>query len=201
MDIVAPQKKKRKASAFGEPLPPKSLPEGWSYVCDTNEHAGDHKGYFLLNGNQLDLANLWVGDYTVRDPTGRLHDRFCSIERKSLVNITQEVPEPNKERWERALARMSELAVSAVIVEADWSAVAQRQFLPRSKSGKERRGVHPNSLVGAIISWQMDTGVPFNAVSNRIEGERITRWLLCNYAHRVATGVLELVWPETAAQS
>lgn len=192
--MVKPKNSERKPqSAFGSIKPPRKLPDGWAFVCDKNEHSGNHQGYLLLNDRTLDLANLWVGDYTVRDPEGRLHDRFCVVERKSLDNLLAEVPDYARPRWDRALERMSKLAYPTVVVETDWCVAAK----PYYKHRRRRSAVHPNALIGSVISWQLDHRVPFMFTSHRIEGERVTRWILANYAHRVASGYISLAWPNS----
>lgn len=171
--------------------PPLKLPDGWSFVGDQNEYQGNHQGYPMLDRNNPDTVNMWAGDYTVRGPDGYCYEKSCSVERKTGINWIMDVG-TGRDRFKRSLAKMSAMAWPAVVIEEDWDKLA-KPYLQKRGGGKTSFGrTHPNSVIGSLISWSQKYRMPIYTASNRIEAERVTRWILAMFAHAVEKGELAI---------
>ena len=171
-------------------FPPLKLPKGWCFVSDSNEQAKNHKGYDMRpeGGGDFLTQNLWVGDYSLQDPDGVLHDRSVAVERKSLENVISDAAH-DRERFERCLEKMAKLVSPAIVIEADWTRIGS-SYAGMTKGRWRGPKMSPNAVQGSIISWAQRHRVPTYFAANRYEGERVTRWILCRYAIDVKKGLV-----------
>lgn len=89
-------------------------------------------------------ATLNAGDYSLvgyeSSPAG------IAIERKSLADAFGTFGK-GRERFERELSRLALYKFAAVVVEAEWSTIFESPPL--------RAKLHPRSIVGSVIAWQI----------------------------------------------
>jgi ERCC4-type nuclease len=84
-------------------------------------------------------AGLKSGDYSIQG-----HESEVAVERKSLQDLYSTLT-AGRERFERELQRLQDLAVSVVIVEASWHEIADPAFPTRA---------NPASVTGSILAMQ-----------------------------------------------
>jgi ERCC4-type nuclease len=116
-------------------------------------------------------AGLKSGDYSIAG-----HEDAVAVERKSLQDLYGTLT-AGRDRFERELERLGEMAYSAVIVEASWHEIAGPAFPTRT---------NPASVVGSILALQ----------------QRFprTHWLPAGsrpMAEQVCYGILRRYWIET----
>ena len=95
---------------------------------------------------------LPAGDYSLEG-----YERSIAVERKSLDDLVSSVTRGRK-RFQRELGRLSHYDAACVVVETDMKNIL---------AGKFRSRAHPSSIMGSIISMQVDYGIPFLCCSNR----------------------------------
>lgn len=149
---------------------PLELPKGWSFVADTNEMAGNHKGYPLPNCVVRNIQGPF--DYTIEGPVGPM-DAVLGVERKSLPNLLGEVTS-GRDRWERALARMRDTKAPAIVLEVSLSRLLEGQF--------RRTRVSPESVIGSVLAWSRRYRVPVWLTESRSGGKMLTQWWLARAA-------------------
>ena len=116
-------------------------------VVDTREQRPfTFTGASIYEGTVVEAGALNVGDYSVK---GLEH--LVSVERKALPDLIQCLS-GSRERFERELERARGLEAFAVIVEADFEAVAKGQY---------RSQLRPHAAVQSIASFMSRMRVPF----------------------------------------
>jgi len=142
-----------------QPYTPKALtfPEGFVLLQDTREQ---HPLFTRLpKGLIIQSATLKDGDYSVRGFENKI-----AFERKGITDL---FPYCSTER-DKTVAKMTRLKTfdfAALIIEAKESEVLQHQVFTK---------VHPETIKGALISFQVRYGVHLQ-FGNR---EYLGRWLL-----------------------
>lgn len=111
-------------------------------------------------------GSLPTGDYSL------LHlEHQIAIERKSLVDLMGCLT-AGRERFTRELERGRGMTVFAVVVEADWLALAD---------GRYRSRMEPGAAVASVLSLSMRNRVPFHFCGSREQAEAVTFHLLRLY--------------------
>ncbi len=151
--------------------PPVALPPGWLIAVDSNEAASNHHGYEFPSSVTRPLRR---GDYSLVSPAGVLCEDHVVVERKSLPNLLGEVTN-GRARWEKALAELAGSARPHLVVECSWSRLSRGRF--------RFSAVKPDSVQGSLIAWCHRYRVMLWLAGSRLEGQRLTRWIL----HRAAT--------------
>lgn len=126
-------------------IPQELKPEHVTAIRDSREQTP-----FNLAPLKEKVDTLTTGDYSI---VGLEH--VISLERKSLQDLVGCCGH-GRERFERELARMRAFAVRGVIVEGTWSQIELQQY---------RSTIHPNSVIGSIMSWQQK-GINFMFCDN-----------------------------------
>jgi len=90
------------------------------------------------------LAKLATGDYSLKGFEGRI-----AFERKRLLDLFSCVGR-ERERFERELARLSEMEFAWLVIEANWLEMLQSQ---------DYTLVHPNAVRQSLAEWEVRFGV------------------------------------------
>ena len=137
-----------------------------SVVIDTREQRPFE---FPAEVNTM-VGTLATGDYSVQGWTP-----FISVERKSWADLYSCFTGTNRERFERELARLSDMRYPAVVVEASHGDL-WKPYIYRVGGGKTRRSqVPPLVAQKSIIAWSWRYRIPFYFCQDR---ERAMKWTL-----------------------
>jgi ERCC4-type nuclease len=120
---------------------------------------------------RTEIRGLASGDYSLAG-----HEDQIAVERKSLDDLYATLGQ-GRERFERELVRLNELAFAAVVIEAGWSAIVGQ---PPAHSK-----LSPKSVYRSVIAWQQR----FPKV----------HWWPCDtrtFAERTTFRILERFWSE-----
>ena len=120
------------------------------------------------------VRKLDAGDYGLELPDGSL--ALVAIERKSHADLWGSMG-TGRARFERCVKRLAKLDYAAIIVECtlDEACVPPKQV----------QRLQASSVVGGLISWGVQYGVPTIYVGSRAAGERyVLRGLAAWYKHR-----------------
>jgi ERCC4-type nuclease len=99
---------------------------------------------------------LTTGDYSLQD-----FESEISIERKSLSDLVMCCASAERERFVRAIERLAVIPCRAIIVEADLRDITAHAY---------RSEAHPNSIVGSVVAFFVDHGVPTFFASDARDG-------------------------------
>jgi len=119
---------------------------------------------------------LPAGDYSLEG----LEDRVA-VERKTLEDFVSTVIRARK-RFRRELLRLREYETACIVVEASLADVLAARY---------RAGVHPNAVLGAVVSIVIDYGVPVFFCSDRQVARLFTECYLLRF-HRKAQTACEV---------
>ena len=114
---------------------------------------------------------LPTGDYSVEG----FEDRVA-VERKTLDDLVGSLIRA-RDRFLREMRRFETYEARCIVVEADWTDVAERRYAG---------GVHPKAVFGAVLSLVVDHGMPVYFLSNRQIACRFTEDFLLRF-HRKAS--------------
>jgi ERCC4-type nuclease len=115
------------------------------------------------------VAALPAGDYSV---SGFEHS--IAIERKSLQDLYQSLTW-ERDRFEREIERLRDYEFSAVVIEADWLAIAA----PMGVFPFWDNRTNPKSIIGTILTWSIRyPRTVWLPMPNRSYAERITLRIL-----------------------
>lgn len=126
---------------------------------------------FSMLDAQIERATLPSGDYSLPS----FQDRV-GIERKELNDLIACLMGPNRERFEKELARLARYDLGLVVVEASLEDVAQ---------GRYRSEMKPHAALQSILSFQVRYRVPFVWAGDRKGGEYVTFWSLAKYLREI----------------
>jgi ERCC4-type nuclease len=115
---------------------------------------------------------LPAGDYSLEGMEKRV-----AVERKTLPDLVQTVIR-ERERFRRELQLLSGYEAACVVVEAQLSGVL---------GGRYRGGVHPSSVLGAVVSIILDHGVPVFFCGNRPCARQFTEAYLLRFHRKSQT--------------
>jgi ERCC4-type nuclease len=112
-------------------------------VIDTREqHPYTFEG-IIAAGRPVEVSTITAalksGDYSIVG-----HEDHIAVERKSLQDLYGTLT-AGRERFERELQRLAEMACSVVVVEASWHEIADPPFPTKT---------NPASVVGSILAMQ-----------------------------------------------
>ncbi len=110
---------------------------GWTFMNLKADARQKHKPLLVPIREQ----HLITGDYTIEGFETRI-----TVERKSLSDLLGTLT-AERDRFERELARMQSMDFAAVVVEADWSAILDREH----RDGK----VNPKAIYRSVIAHQI----------------------------------------------
>jgi len=113
---------------------------------------------------------LHTGDYSVR-----CYENAVSVERKSLDDLVQCLC-VDRDRFERELERGMFLEYFAVIVEADFSDLAEHHY---------RSAMSPESAVQSIIAFSVRYRLPVFFCGNRHYAAHVIQSILSKYVREV----------------
>jgi ERCC4-type nuclease len=113
---------------------------------------------------------LPAGDYSLEG----LEDRVA-VERKTLEDFVSTVIRARK-RFRRELLRLREYEAACIVVEASLADVLAARY---------RAGVHPNAVLGAILSIVVDHGIPVFFCSERQVARLFTECYLLRFYRKV----------------
>lgn len=113
---------------------------------------------------------LPAGDYSLEG----LEDRVA-VERKTLDDFVATVIRGRK-RFHRELLRLREYEAACIVVEASLVDVL---------AGHYRAGVHPNAVLGAVVSIVIDHGIPVFFCSERQVARLFTECYLLRFYRKV----------------
>ena len=119
---------------------------------------------------------LPAGDYSLEG----FEDRVA-VERKTLEDFVSTVIRARK-RFRRELLRLREYETACIVVEASLADVLAVRY---------RAGVHPNAVLGAVVSIVIDYGVPVFFCSDRQVARLFTECYLLRF-HRKVQAVCEV---------
>jgi ERCC4-type nuclease len=153
------------------------MPGPVTLIVDTREQ---QPFAFSAPGVRTIRRALPTGDYSVEG----FEDRVA-VERKTLDDLVGSLIRA-RERFLREMRRFETYEARCIVVEADWSDVAERRYAG---------GVHPKSIFGAVLSVIVDHGVPVYFLSNRQIACRFTEDFLLRF-HRKATEPCQQPQPE-----
>ena len=132
----------------------------------------------------VERAALSVGDYSIVGLEGEF-----AIERKSVDDLANCV-DCDRERFQDQVRRLACLLCGVVVIEGDVGDVLARRY---------HSGVHPHSVLGTAMGWQVTYGVPFLFAGKGAGAVKITTALLANYWRRHLRESLRAVPVESAA--
>jgi DNA excision repair protein ERCC-4 len=132
-------------------------------IRDTREQNG-YDFACLSPKPQVKVATLTTGDYSLEG----LEDQV-TVERKSLADAFGTIG-GQRERFIRELERMTAYQYAAVVIEADWPTIYNSP--PRFSE------LHPKSVRGSIIAWNIRHKVMFWTMPDRFWAEKWTFYLL-----------------------
>lgn len=113
---------------------------------------------------------LETGDYSVDGLEHRV-----AVERKTLNDLVKSLIR-DRDRFLREVRRLETFEACCIVVEADWSDVAERRYAG---------GAHPRSVFGAILSLIVDQRTPVYFLSNRQIACRFTEDFLLRFHRKV----------------
>ena len=113
---------------------------------------------------------LPAGDYSLEG----LEDRVA-VERKTLDDLVTTVIR-SRDRFRRELLRLREYEAACIVVEADFADLL---------AGRYRAGVHPNAVLGAVVSIVIDHGIPVFFCSERQVARLFTECYLLRFYRKV----------------
>jgi len=118
-------------------------------------------------------ATLKTGDYSAL----HFQDEIC-IERKSLPDLLGCIGK-SRERFEAELMRMQAYPTRALVIESSGAEI-EAGIYKRSK-------VHPNAVIGSLLSWQERFQIPIMMCDNRERAGRfVARFIFSAIKRRVA---------------
>lgn len=132
-------------------------------ICDTREQR-PFTPYFDAPCIRRALA---TGDYSLCGFEG-----LAAVERKSLNDLVQCCVPPNRERFERELARAKSYQFFAVICEGSYNDLL---------AGKYHSRIKPASVFGSVTSWTVRHQVPFYFAGSIPIAAQLTESLLIKF--------------------
>jgi DNA excision repair protein ERCC-4 len=124
------------------------------------------------HNTEVVCRKLDQGDYSVAGLENEI-----TIERKSLSDLLGSIT-TGRERFARELERMAGYKFAALLVESDWRTIITGQWDCPSK-------VHPNSVLGSLISFQVKYGVVPIMAHNHAMAAVICERILTLYASKI----------------
>ena len=126
-------------------------PEQITIIVDTREQTPLD---FKIKDIQIptEIATLRTGDYSCKGLEHKI-----AIERKSLPDLLGCIGN-GRERFEHELQRMKAYETRALVIESSWREIEFGQY--------KRSKLHPNSVLGSLISWQERYSIPIMMVDN-----------------------------------
>jgi len=121
---------------------------------------------------EVTAGSLTTGDYSLAGLTDRV-----ALERKSLADLVSCLTGSNRERFERELNRGRALDYFAVVIEAGFTELTDKQY---------RSNLNPHAAAQSIIAFQVRHGVPFLWAGSRRAAEYLTYWSLAKYLREAA---------------
>lgn len=132
-------------------------------IRDTREQNG-YDFSCLSPRPEVKVATLTTGDYSLEGLEAQV-----TVERKSLTDAFGTFG-GQRERFIRELERMATYKYAAVVIEADWPTIYN--FPPPFSE------LHPKSIRGSVIAWNIRHGVTFWTMPDRYWAELWTYYLL-----------------------
>jgi ERCC4-type nuclease len=120
-----------------------------------------------LPGVTLTRVTLETGDYTTE-----LLQGIAAVERKSVSDFASSITH-GRERFDDEVRRLRAYRWRTVIVEGDVSDISRVS------------GVHPNSVIGTVASFQARSDLPCLFAGSRLAAARLTFGLLRRWQERL----------------
>ena len=98
----------------------------------------------------VEFGFLATGDYSIKG-----FENCVSVERKNLSDFYGTIL-GQRDRFERELARLSEMEVARVICEGCWNAGPPRRPNESDNEYNERAPKHFRSVLGSVRSWMLE---------------------------------------------
>lgn len=135
----------------------------FTIIVDTRE-----KLPLKFHGHTVVRRALKTGDYSIDGYADRI-----SIERKSLPDLLGSISRDRK-RFDKCIDRLLKFEAKALVIEA----------MPFNlENGAWRSKVHPNAVVGSVISWKM-RGLPVIYASTQEQASRYVLWFMKHFWER-----------------
>jgi len=147
-------------------MAPKKAP--YSVVIDTREQLG----WTFPDNVETVSCGLHAADYSLLG-----FETLIGIERKSIDDLVSTVIHSRK-RFTKELIRLQSYRFKIVAVEAELEDILEHRY---------SSDAHPNSIIGSILSLEMNYGISFHWWGNR----QIAQWM----AHKW----LEWAWKKCAS--
>ncbi len=131
-------------------------------IIDTREQLS-YRPFFEGLGLECVNRTLKTGDYSVEG-----YENSFAVERKSLNDFLSSITQ-NRARFARELERAKRFGCFAVIIEADYFDIRNKNYLAN---------IEPEVVFATIYSWMIKYQIPIIFVGNR-EGGAIAVYKLC----------------------
>ena len=119
---------------------------------------------------EVKVAALDAGDYSLAG-----FEDQVAVERKSLSDLIGSITS-GRDRFTRELARLRCYRFAAIVIEARWEDILM---------GTHGRAVHPNAVMGTLMSFSMKYGIHIVMAGDHQTGAELTERLLRCYARQV----------------
>lgn len=130
-------------------------------IVDTQEQLPYH--FKKEKHIQVVKEKLATGDYSLKGHTDRI-----IIERKTLTDLLGVIGN-ERERFKKELQRLKDnCEFPVLLIEGNVSDIFNKSALPYDSK------IHPNAVIGSLISWSVKYGVHIIFAGNRTRGELIT---------------------------
>ena len=132
-----------------------------SVIVDTREQ----QPYSFKKEKHIQVVKekLIAGDYALKDHTDKI-----IIERKTMTDLLGVIGN-ERERFKRELQHLkNNCEFPILLIEGSVSDIFNKDALPYNSK------IHPNSVIGSLISWSVKFGIQIIFAGNRIRGELIT---------------------------
>lgn len=137
-------------------------------LTDTREQRPFSFGAYQITA---ELATLPTGDYSLKG----FHDRVA-IERKSLNDLIGCLTGPDRDRFERELARAGSYERFAVVVEASLQDIT---------AGRYKSNMTPHAAMQSITAFYIRYGIPFLFCGDRDGAEYMAFSILQKYSYEI----------------
>ena len=148
----------------------KSPPVSLRIVIDSREQIP-----YEFSGVECIVKGLSSGDYSIEN----LEDEVA-VERKNLSDAYGSIG-VGRERFERELARLSEMTYAAIVIES-----SLKDFLVAPAYSD----LNPKAAIGSLLAWSVKFRLPIFFCGDRAHAQATTLKLLEKYAKYKMTGEL-----------